>query len=135
MPGLALPGATARLFWFDTVNAHPSALRCACETYGSDRLLLGTDTPYWQDGLYQLAVDYIAQSGLSAQDVERIRAENAFSLFGARLSQVVDRMKKSVASTSTRPSSSASALNPHNTDCAKDSFTARRSASLDVIAR
>ena len=97
MPGLALPGATARLFWFDTVNAHPSALRCACETYGSDRLLLGTDTPYWQDGLYQLAVDYIAQSGLSAQDVERIRAENAFSLFGARLSQVVDRMKKSVA--------------------------------------
>ncbi|MEP9386780.1 amidohydrolase family protein [Mesorhizobium sp. KR9-304] len=89
MPGPALPSAEAKRFWYDTVNAHPAALRCACETFGADRLLLGTDTPYWQDNLYQLAVDYIRQSGLSAQDAERIYHENAMALFGAKLSRAL----------------------------------------------
>ncbi|CAN1724231.1 6-methylsalicylate decarboxylase [Hyphomicrobium sp. 1Nfss2.1] len=86
MPTPALPSEEAKRFWYDTVNAHPAALRCACETFGSDRLLLGTDTPYWQDDLYNLAVDYIRQSGLSAQDAERIYHENAAALFGDKLS-------------------------------------------------
>lgn len=82
MPNSELPSAAAKLFWFDTVNAHSSSLRCACETYGSDRLLLGTDTPYWQDDLYQLAVEYIVQSGISKRDADRIYSENALGLFG-----------------------------------------------------
>lgn len=85
MTSAALPSAEAKHFWYDTVNAHPAALRCACDTFGADRLLLGTDTPYWQGNLYQLAVDYIRQSGLSTQDVERIYSENAEALFGEKL--------------------------------------------------
>jgi predicted TIM-barrel fold metal-dependent hydrolase len=86
MPTGAVPSAEAKRLWYDTVNAHPAALRCACETFGADRLLLGTDTPYWQDDLYQLAVDYIARSNLSAEDAERIYHANAVTVFGDRLS-------------------------------------------------
>lgn len=87
MTSAAIPSVEAKHLWFDTVNAHPAALRCACEIFGADRFLLGTDTPYWQGDLYQLAVDYISQADLSAQDVERIYSENAMALFGAKLSQ------------------------------------------------
>ena len=45
------------------------------------------------------------------------------------------RTKNAVASTSTRPSSSASTVNPHNTDDAKESVTASRSAALPLVAR
>lgn len=90
MPSPALPSTEAKRFWYDTVNAHPAALRCACETYGSDRLLLGTDTPYWQDDLYRLAVDYVRQSGLSDEDTERIYHQNALALFGVKLSKALN---------------------------------------------
>jgi len=45
------------------------------------------------------------------------------------------RSAKSVASTSTRPPCSAATVNPHNTDRANDSSTARRSAAFPVSAR
>jgi predicted TIM-barrel fold metal-dependent hydrolase len=74
------PSALARYFWYDTVNAHPPALRCAVETLGADRLLLGTDFPYWRDEAYELAVRYIAESELAAGDVEAIQGGNAAQL-------------------------------------------------------
>lgn len=77
----AKPSATARSFWYDTVNAHPPSLRCAVETLGADRLLLGSDFPYWRDEAYDLAVRYIAESGLAPADVERIQGGNATALF------------------------------------------------------
>jgi len=89
--GVELPGPTARSFWFDTVNGYPPALRCACEAVGADRLLLGTDSPYWQDELYQLAVDYVAQAGLSAAEVDGIYGGNAVRLFGDKLTDLPER--------------------------------------------
>ena len=86
-PGTPPPSESVRSFWFDTVSGHPPALRCACETFGADRLLLGTDIPYWQDHLYQWAVEYVSKSGLSAEDVERIYSRNAQHLFGATLAR------------------------------------------------
>ena len=76
-----LPSELARRFWYDTVNAHPPALRCAVETLGADRLLLGTDFPYWNDGAFELAARYISESGLSAEAVSRIESGNAAALF------------------------------------------------------
>jgi predicted TIM-barrel fold metal-dependent hydrolase len=76
------PSALARSFWYDTVNAHPPSLRCAVETLGADRLLLGTDFPYWRDEAYELAVRYIAESGLAPADAERIQGTNAAHLLG-----------------------------------------------------
>jgi len=86
--GSHLPSNSIRSFWFDTVGGHPPALRCACETIGADRLLLGSDVPYWQGELYQWAVAYVAQSGLPSEDVVSIYGANAQRLFGRALTMM-----------------------------------------------
>ncbi len=76
------PSVLAKSFWYDTVNAHPPSLRCAVETLGADRLVLGTDFPYWRDDAYELAVRYIGESGLGEQYVTDIQGGNAARLLG-----------------------------------------------------
>ena len=66
------PSAQVKSFWYDTVNAHPSALRCARDTVGADRLLMGTDYPFWVDDAFVLAVDYVRQSGLPTDETDEI---------------------------------------------------------------
>ena len=69
--------------WYDTVShAHPPALRCACESLGAERLILGSDFPYETGNRFQRAVDYIKQSGLAEQDAEGILETNAPRLLG-----------------------------------------------------
>jgi 6-methylsalicylate decarboxylase len=75
----------ARRLWFDSVNAHPPALRCAVETFGEDRVLLGTDYPMWRGDFHTSAVEYVTRSGLSAATVERVMRQNARELFGSRV--------------------------------------------------
>jgi predicted TIM-barrel fold metal-dependent hydrolase len=72
----------AKYFWYDTVNANPWALRCTQEAVGSGRLLMGTDYPFWCDGAFKLCVDYVAEAGLPAGDVDRILGGNAQDLLG-----------------------------------------------------
>jgi aminocarboxymuconate-semialdehyde decarboxylase len=72
----------ARYFWYDTVNAYPSALHCTIETVGMDHLLMGTDYPFWRDDAFKLCVDYIGNSGLEQRDVERILGGNCQRLLG-----------------------------------------------------
>lgn len=81
----ALTREEARWFYYDTVNGHPPALRCACETFGADRLLMGTDIPFNRGDGHQLMVEHIANSGLSAADVSAIYGGNALRIFGNRL--------------------------------------------------
>lgn len=77
------PSIAAKRMWYDTVShAHPPALRCACDSLGADRLVLGTDFPYESGDLFQRAVDYVTQSGLSKQDSARILDTNASHLLG-----------------------------------------------------
>lgn len=76
------PSTQAKSFWYDTVNAHPWALRCTRETVGTERLLLGTDYPFWVDDAFILAVDYVRQAELPAQDVDLILGGNAARLLG-----------------------------------------------------
>ncbi len=77
-----LPSVQAKTFWYDTVNAHRWALRCARETVGPERLLLGTDYPFWVGDAFVLAVDYVSQAELLAEDVGLILGGNAQKLFG-----------------------------------------------------
>jgi predicted TIM-barrel fold metal-dependent hydrolase len=77
-----LPSVQAKSFWYDTVNAHPWALRCARETVGTERLLMGTDYPFWVDDAFVLAVDYVSQAELPAEDVSSILGGNAKKLLG-----------------------------------------------------
>jgi 6-methylsalicylate decarboxylase len=81
----ALTEAEARWFYYDTVNGHPSALRCACETFGADRLLMGTDIPFNRGDGHQKMVEHVARSGLSAEIVAAIYGGNALRLFAGRI--------------------------------------------------
>jgi 6-methylsalicylate decarboxylase len=78
-----LPSAAARRMWYDTVShGHAPALRAAVESLGAERLILGTDFPYESGTLFQRAVDYIGDAGLSSEEVAKIRDHNAPPLLG-----------------------------------------------------
>jgi aminocarboxymuconate-semialdehyde decarboxylase len=73
----------ARKFWYDSVNGYPHALQCACAAYGADRIVLGSDYPFFRDDAYQWQVEYILKSGLSDADTEAIFSGNINRLFNA----------------------------------------------------
>jgi predicted TIM-barrel fold metal-dependent hydrolase len=75
----APPSTLVRRFWFDTVNSHPAALRCACASFGADRLLLGTDFPYLAGPKFRRCVTYM-EAGLPAADTAAVLGENARAL-------------------------------------------------------
>jgi predicted TIM-barrel fold metal-dependent hydrolase len=78
------PSVTARRFWYDTIS-HGSiaALRCACEAFGAERLLPGSDYPFLLfHEQYGRAFTYVESAGLPSADVDRILRSNADTLFG-----------------------------------------------------
>jgi aminocarboxymuconate-semialdehyde decarboxylase len=77
------PSAQMRKFYYDTVSGEPEALAHAVHAYGVDRILWGSDYPYWRGDSYRHAIDYLALSGLPEADLERIRYENAAELLTA----------------------------------------------------
>jgi 6-methylsalicylate decarboxylase len=79
-----LPSATARRFWYDSVaHAYAPALHLACQAFGADRMLLGSDYPYEVGDLYQRCVDYVKGpgTGLTQADADGILDRNAQALF------------------------------------------------------
>jgi 6-methylsalicylate decarboxylase len=78
-PGLTeSPSMQAKRMWYDTVgHFHVPALRCACESFGADRLVLGTDFPYLSGEGYRHSVVYIEDAGLLAADAQKILDSNA----------------------------------------------------------
>jgi len=52
------------------------------EAVGTNRLLFGTDYPFWRDDAFKLCADYISQAGLSKGDADRILDGNAQELLG-----------------------------------------------------
>jgi len=85
MPGKGVPSENARKFWYDTVNGYGPALHAAIATFGIERLVFGTDWPFWKGEAHQLAADYLAASGLDPEDVAKIDSGNLKALFGARV--------------------------------------------------
>ena len=78
-----LPSRQGRRMWYDTVgHFHPPALRCAYDSFGADRLVLGTDFPYLSGEWYKRSVTYIKDSGIPREDIRRILDANAASLLG-----------------------------------------------------
>lgn len=76
-----MPSDLARRFWFDTVNEQHSALRCACETFGVSRVMLGTDWPMLAPDMVKHFVDYVSEA-LPAEDASAILDRNAAELLG-----------------------------------------------------
>jgi predicted TIM-barrel fold metal-dependent hydrolase len=80
--GAEKPSVLSRSFWCDTVNGHPPALREACDCYGTDKVLLGTDYPYWRNEM-KLCVDFVKEIGLTAPDVGAVLGGTAQGLLAA----------------------------------------------------
>ena len=78
-----LPSVAARRMWYDTVgHGHVPALRCAIDSLGADRLLLGTDFPYENGDRYVRAVDYIYDPQIDPGAAGAILDQNASALLG-----------------------------------------------------
>ena len=77
------PSVAARRMWYDTVgHGHVPALRCAIDSFGADRLLLGTDFPYENGDIFVRAVDYINDPRIDASAARAILDQNASALLG-----------------------------------------------------
>jgi predicted TIM-barrel fold metal-dependent hydrolase len=81
MPGEDPPSIQMRKFWYDSANGDPDALLASVKTYGIDRVLFGTDYPYWTGDAYNHAVEYLATAGLTEAELAAIRYGNAEALF------------------------------------------------------
>ncbi|MFJ3235888.1 amidohydrolase family protein [Streptomyces sp. NPDC086787] len=58
-----MPTIAARRMYYDTVaHGHEPALRAAAESYGADRLILGTDFPYQTGDGLKRAVTFIEET-------------------------------------------------------------------------
>ena len=77
------PSTAARRMWYDTVgHGHVAALRCAIDSFGADRLLLGTDFPYENGDIFVRAVDYINDPQIDPSAARAILDQNASVLLG-----------------------------------------------------
>ena len=61
-------------------HCHAPALRCAIDSFGADRILLGTDFPYEDGDTFVGAVEYIIDATDSAE-AHAILDANAMALF------------------------------------------------------
>jgi predicted TIM-barrel fold metal-dependent hydrolase len=78
------PSVTARRFHYDTVgHGSQAALLCAWKAFGADHLVAGSDYPVLMAfETYRQTFHYIRESGLPADDVDRILHHNAQILLG-----------------------------------------------------
>jgi aminocarboxymuconate-semialdehyde decarboxylase len=77
------PSTAARRMWYDTVgHGHVPALRCAIDSFGADRLLLGTDFPYETGDTFVRAVDYVNDPQIRPDAARAILDHNASALLG-----------------------------------------------------
>jgi 6-methylsalicylate decarboxylase len=78
------PSVTARRFWYDTVgHGSHAALRCACEAFGPEHLVTGSDYPVLLAfESYAKTFSYIREAGLDSVAVDQILHRTARTLFG-----------------------------------------------------
>lgn len=73
-------------FWFDTANFLEASLLHSNEILGNQRLLAGSDFPYFQNQKYTRAFSYIREANLTDNQKTAILETNAKALYGNRWS-------------------------------------------------
>lgn len=68
-------------FYFDAANFLDEALVLSVKLFGADKIMMGSDFPYFKDAKYTRAVDYIRRADLSEGDKEQILRKNAEALY------------------------------------------------------
>jgi aminocarboxymuconate-semialdehyde decarboxylase len=77
------PSRAVRRLWYDTVShCHVPALRCAIDSFGADRILLGTDFPYEDGDTFVRAIDCINEATAYPFQALAILETNDMALFG-----------------------------------------------------
>ncbi len=77
------PSSTAKRFWYDTVgHGSRAALRCACDAFGPDHLVTGSDYPVLLPyEKYEKTFSYIREAGLPDDVADQILYRAAPALF------------------------------------------------------
>lgn len=75
----ALPSERIAQLYTDTVCVWPPALRSTLELVGEERVMFGSDYPFWDP---QASVKTVSEAGLAAETLTAIEAGNAVRLFG-----------------------------------------------------
>lgn len=73
------PSERMRLLYTDVVCAWPPALRSVMELLGPDRIMFGSDYPFWE---HSRTHEALGQAGFAPDVVERIERGTATELFG-----------------------------------------------------
>lgn len=69
-----------KLIYFDTQTCHPPAIRCAVDTLGAERIVLGSDFPPVPYDL-SATVEDVRSSGIAEADQKKILSINSMKLF------------------------------------------------------
>ena len=77
--GAARPSGYLRRFHYDTLVQWPRALAYLVDVVGADRVLLGSDHPFWMGDPEPLTI--VREAGLSADAQRAILGDNALRLF------------------------------------------------------
>jgi 6-methylsalicylate decarboxylase len=77
------PSVAARRMWYDTVgHGHVPALKCAIDSFGADRLVLGTDFPYENGDTFLRAINYVSDPRIDPSAARAILDQNASAMLG-----------------------------------------------------
>lgn len=71
---------TLRGMYYDTVADSADGLRLACEFWGPERLLFGTDYPYSTEAEFEERLTYLDRAGIEVAQLEEIRGTRAKAL-------------------------------------------------------
>jgi aminocarboxymuconate-semialdehyde decarboxylase len=77
--GAGLPSGYLRRFHYDTLVQYPPALAYLVGVVGADRVMLGSDHPFWMGDPEPLRV--VREAGLGADAERLVVGENAVRLF------------------------------------------------------
>lgn len=75
----ALPSERIAQLYTDTVCVWPPALRSTLELVGAERMMFGSDYPFWEA---RASVEAVSKAGLAPETLAAIEAGNAIRLFG-----------------------------------------------------
>tara|TARA_R110000868_G_scaffold61059_12_gene185775 strand:+ start:3137 stop:4132 length:996 start_codon:yes stop_codon:yes gene_type:complete len=75
------PSTYIKRMYSDTVSPHMEGIKFAIEYYGADHVMYGSDYPCWSPAD---ALKFLGETGISAEDQEKILYSNARRILGLR---------------------------------------------------